>query len=351
MFKLARLGRPGQWILHHEELYHPSIDTRPNVRATKQSVVIQHLPFYAGRWVKDNHKNIGFELSWSGTGPPPDFEDDFFWKAKVRDILKKLEQVKEGSVEPQFSPDEVQALEAMEADEDHAFARFRAEPPVADPTPEEEAAFSKIQHVIFFIKAAMDELWNSGLAGKWVLHYEDLFLPQYDTWSRERYDDDNDDGDPPVMVEVDSHSRLRFDSRASITLPDFKDPDWWKQKLAELEAKSAEVEAGTLTKHHFNEHQLRRIQLLDLALENKKVFTQEPFEIIGANGTVANAVPVKAANTAVDHLSTLRQHVQPVEQRDSPRGRRQEQSASNSGGNTQTETANKYRPSAASKAT
>jgi hypothetical protein len=110
---IAALGRPGQWILHHEDLYHPYIDTRPQSRKSNEGIPI--------RGFTHNGVPISHELLWAGKGPQPDFEDLAYWEGKVEELGTKMKQVKDGLVHPQFTPEELLALESMERQEDHFF--------------------------------------------------------------------------------------------------------------------------------------------------------------------------------------------------------------------------------------
>lgn len=111
--ELALLGRPGQWILHHEELYDPDIDTRPKTRKRDEEISIRGFR-YKGNPVPN-------ELRWAGKGQPPDFEDLTYWERRVTDLVGKMLQVKDGQVQDKFTPEEVLVLESMERDEGHFF--------------------------------------------------------------------------------------------------------------------------------------------------------------------------------------------------------------------------------------
>ncbi|EPE04023.1 hypothetical protein F503_04871 [Ophiostoma piceae UAMH 11346] len=110
----------------------------------------------------------------------------------------------------------------------------------------------------------MEDLWENGLAGKWVLHGEGLYLPVYDT--RPRGDGDGEGDSRSGHVIVDSDLDLRFDTR-------FKPPPlnslgsvaYWEQKKAELRKKRDDVVAGRLVTHHFSKGELMRIELLERA--------------------------------------------------------------------------------------
>ncbi|OAA59196.1 hypothetical protein SPI_06398 [Niveomyces insectorum RCEF 264] len=272
LFSLARLGRPGQWILHNEELYHPTIDTRPQTRAAEKSIVVRDSHYKGDTRVTGDGILVDFKLTWAGNGPPPDFDDFHFWEYKLSDLRDKRRQVEEGRVEPRFTPDELQTLEALENDKDHAFAQFlkdrKEKPPVVVETEEEVAASRKLALARELVVSVMGLLWYDGLAGKWVLHCEHLYLPEYDTHFRERYKDE--DGDIfQENVLVDSFNGLRFDTRFGPP-PDFSDITYWERKRAELRKKEDEVEAGRLTAHNFTEAELMRIELLERAISEQR---------------------------------------------------------------------------------
>lgn len=76
LFELAGHGRPGPWILHHEEMYHLAIDTRPQTRNASEAVIIRDKTF------KERQRSvkaipITHEPTWGGDGQPPDSADNF----------------------------------------------------------------------------------------------------------------------------------------------------------------------------------------------------------------------------------------------------------------------------------
>lgn len=271
LLSLAKLGRPGQWILHREELYHPAIDTRPQTRATENRIVIRDSTL-TGATLFENEAVVDLELVWGWNGPSLDFDDDLFWESKGADLKDKLGQVKDGLVQPQFSPDELRTLEMLEADEDHAFAKFLKEqkerPPEATKTPEEVSAFQKLARAKDNVRCAIDDLWHSGLAGKWVLHHEALYNPMYDTRFRERQNDEDGDIFQETFTMLNG-GKLHFDKRLAPALapaPAFDDPAFWEAKQHELENKKADIVAGRLTVHHFSPGELMVIELLERAI-------------------------------------------------------------------------------------
>lgn len=107
----------------------------------------------------------------------------------------------------------------------------------------------------------MGFLWYAGLAGKWVLHCEGLYLPEYDT----RFRENTDEGSKHIVHDIilfGSDSGLHFDTRLG-PLPDFNDIGFWQDKRAELAKKDNEVAAGLLTTHNFTKGELMRIELLE----------------------------------------------------------------------------------------
>ncbi len=270
LFSFAKLGRPGQWVLHGEELYHHTIDTRPATRAAENSIAIRGTTHrrIRGDWVA-----FDFELTWAGTGPPPDFDDIDYWEGKYADLADKVRQVEQGLVHPRFTSRELRALQAMEADQDHAFAilakNAREKPPVAD-TAEPLAARKKLFEAQSMVVTVMEDLWYAGgLAGKWVLRNEDLYLPSYDTRFRAQEDGDDGDGDiRRACIVIEDDLGLCFDSRFRAP-PDFKSVSYWEAKRAELRAKRDDIAAGRLTTHRFSEGDLMRIELLERAILEK----------------------------------------------------------------------------------
>ncbi|ERS97619.1 hypothetical protein HMPREF1624_05790 [Sporothrix schenckii ATCC 58251] len=274
LFGLAKLGRPGQWILHSEEFYHPVIDTRPQTRAAEKCIVVRDEHFVGDRRIVGEALFANFELTWAGDGPTPDFDDSQFWEEKSKNLRETLRRAEKGDIEPQFNPDELRVLEAMEGDEGHAFAKYLTErleapPPAVIETEEEQQVSPRLGLAKQLVLDAFERLWYYGLPGKWVLHNEDLYLPEYDTRFRERYDEDEDGDDQDKdNVLIDSDSRLRFDTRFR-PLPDFSDVAFWEEKRAELRNKEDEITAGRLTTHNFTEGELLRIELLDRVLEEQ----------------------------------------------------------------------------------
>ncbi|KIH90685.1 hypothetical protein SPBR_00396 [Sporothrix brasiliensis 5110] len=306
LFDLAGLGRPGQWILHNEELYHPAIDTRPQTRAAEKSIVIRDATYKGDTRVLGDGVLVDYELTWAGNGPQPDFADFDYWENKRSDLRDKRRQVKEGLVQPRFTPDELRTLESMEGDEDHAFtiyARERRENPSVVKTAESFAALQKLAETQQMVISLMDDLWDCGLAGKWVLHYEDLYLPVYDTRFRERDKDEDRDTLPGHIVinnVIDDFNDLRFDSRFR-SPPDFGNIAYWEEKRAELRKKRDDVEAGKLVTHHFSEGELMRIELLERAIleqrerERDRLFSSTDQKTKGVaawlNGDTEGAMP------------------------------------------------------------
>ncbi|ERS97235.1 hypothetical protein HMPREF1624_06566 [Sporothrix schenckii ATCC 58251] len=273
LFLLAILGRPGQWILHNEDLYHPAIDTRPDTRAHQTSIVIRDATYDGSTlFLGDGELAIDFELTWAGSLPAPDFADLPFWETKFKELTGKLNEAKEGLVQPRFTPEELHTLELLKADTSHAFAVFAREakvnPPVKD-TPESRAR----EKSLFVLRSRcvnqLESLWDHGLAGKWVVHGEDLYVPKYDTHFRER-DADGEDGAGAGYVLIDSDLDLRFDTRFKPPLlDDLETVAYWEQKLAELRSTYEDVRAGRLTAHHFSKGERMRIALLDRAIDEE----------------------------------------------------------------------------------
>ncbi|KIH90594.1 hypothetical protein SPBR_00443 [Sporothrix brasiliensis 5110] len=273
LFLLAKLGRPGQWILHNEDLYHPAIDTRPDTRAHQTSIVIRDATYDGSTlFLGDGELLINFELTWPGSLPTPDFADLPFWETKFKELTGKLIEAEEGLVQPRFTPEELHTLELLEADTSHAFAVFareaKANPPVKD-TPESRARAKSLFLLQSRCVNQLESLWDHGLAGKWVVHGEDLYVPKYDTHFRER-DADGEDGAGTGYVLIDSDLDLRLDTRFKpAPLDDLETVAYWEQKLAALGNTYEDVRAGRLTAHHFSKGERMRIALLDRAIDEE----------------------------------------------------------------------------------
>ncbi|OAA68276.1 hypothetical protein SPI_00471 [Niveomyces insectorum RCEF 264] len=272
LFSLAKLGRAGQWILHNEELYHPAIDTRPQTRETEKKIIIRDSTYRGNTRVLGDGLLVDYELTWAGQEPQPDFAAFDYWESKLEDLCEKTRQVEEGRVQPLFTAEELQTLESLEADEDHAFAKYMKEqketPPVVK-TAESRAAERKLSEARQMVVTVLDDLWDCGLAGKWVLHCEDLYLPAYDTRFRERdedEDEDEDGGGRPRQIVVDSFNDLRYDSRFKAP-PDFSNITYWEEKRAELRKKRDYIRAGRQRKHNFSKGELMRIKLLEHSIQ------------------------------------------------------------------------------------
>ncbi|EPE02235.1 hypothetical protein F503_01673 [Ophiostoma piceae UAMH 11346] len=306
LFSLARLGRPGQWILHQEELYHPIIDTRPQTRAAEKSIVIRDSTYKGDARVMGDAILADFELNWAGHGPPPDFDDFHFWEHTLADLRNKRRQVNEGLVEPRFSHDELCTLEAMEDDQDHAFATYarerRENPPVVE-TPEAWATKVKLATARQLVVTVMEDLWDDGLVGKWILHCEDLYLPKYDTRFREREENEDEDA-LRGRIAVDTFSGLCFDSR-SRPPPDFSNITYWEEKRVELRKKKDGVEAGRLVAHHFSKGELMRIELLERAILEQREREQDGHS--GNTDQKANGVAAWLDGNTEEAIPTSRQ--------------------------------------------
>ncbi|KAK3366389.1 hypothetical protein B0H63DRAFT_89486 [Podospora didyma] len=254
---IAELGRPGQWILHHEELYHPNIDTRPQSRKSYKGVPIRG--FTTLNMVPTNE-----EYFWAGKGPPPDFEDHLYWMRKQKELSAKRDQIKNGQVHPQFTQEELSALESMERDEAHFFCmseRLKREKAHVRPlTPPSQEAAEKLKLARSLVWCELTNLWELGLPGKWVLHHEDIYLSKYDT---RRRDDDETVPIPPIAANEGFEKTgfgLRYDG--DWPLPDFNDLAYWEAKLQKLKTKTQEVEGG-IVEHKFTPEDLMRLALLE----------------------------------------------------------------------------------------
>lgn len=142
--------------MHNEDIYHPWSDTRPGSRNPKNEVTISD-----DIMIKD--------MVWAGNGPVPNLEDNAFWDKKISDLDENIKQVKAGCVHPQFTPDELRTLEALEQQPEHLFffAVLRR-----------RRRTRTNKNVVFNIMFSLAAL---GRPGQWILHHEDLYHPCIDT--------------------------------------------------------------------------------------------------------------------------------------------------------------------------
>jgi hypothetical protein len=266
--ELALLGRPGQWILHHEELYDPEIDTRPQTRKPDEEIHIRGF-IYKG-------KQLDNELLWAGKEQPPDFEDLIYWERKADELVKKVQQVKDGQVQDQFTPEEALVLESMERDEDHLFCEAekrrreegeerRDEEEDEEITPSSRAAAERLKTARMWVWAELVNIADEDLPGMWVLRHQDIYLPEHHIY---RHDQENTMAIPPIRIWArlglgDATFGLRYDG--DWPPPDFDDIAYWESKLEELRAEKEEVKAGRV-KHEFTK--LEQLQLLDSERES-----------------------------------------------------------------------------------
>ncbi|OAA68217.1 hypothetical protein SPI_00412 [Niveomyces insectorum RCEF 264] len=278
LFDLAKRGRPYHQILLDEDVYHPAIDPRVATRNAEKSVRIQDAVFTGrAQWVGDGDLVIRYELFWDGNGPQPNFADDDYWIAKADDLRAKRREVehaeKEG-IEPVFSADERQALEALEAQENHLFAQFararKANPAVVQETAEARAAAKERKDAIVRVQDELWALWDRGLAGQWILHQErDVYMPRRDTRPHERKhnNDDDDDDNPDGRTVLHWPERLCYDGDRPLAE---LDTAYWQAKAAELRKRrdrlDAEADAGRAPTHGFTEGEQMRIRLLEAEL-------------------------------------------------------------------------------------
>ncbi|CAK7265011.1 hypothetical protein SEPCBS119000_001293 [Sporothrix epigloea] len=281
LFGLAARGRPGQWVLHNCNFHHPSIDTRPAMRAadegTQTSFVIRDATFDGSLRLLGGLVMATYELVWAGKRPGPDLEDPAFWKAEAEALIKQLIEVRKGRVKPCFTPAEEQTLEQLESVPDHAFAMF-AERAKSNPIVVETPELLEQRKLLFISQHAvvgkMVALWEHSLAGKWALHcFDDLYVSAYDTHFREvDTDGQGSDGqdDTASYIIIDSDLDLRFDTRFKAAPHDaLRTVAYWEQKKAELSKIYDDVMAGRLKKHHFSAGERMRIRLLEQAIEQK----------------------------------------------------------------------------------
>ncbi|KAM7214436.1 hypothetical protein V8F06_010193 [Rhypophila decipiens] len=229
--ELALLGRPGHWILHHEELYDPDIDTRPQTRKPDEEIYIRGLRY--------RENPIPNKLIWAGKGEPPDFEDLIYWECKVDELLAKVREVKDGKVQAQFTAEEVSLLESMEHQEDHFFwaaekkrreeeeeeeGKRRSDEEI---TPSSRAAAERLRDARMWVFSQLVVISSHGLPGMWVLRHQDIYLPEHSVCRphEETTTEETTIAIPSIRILErlgfgDSSFRLRYDGDSP---PDFND--------------------------------------------------------------------------------------------------------------------------------
>ncbi|CAK7271765.1 hypothetical protein SEPCBS119000_004774 [Sporothrix epigloea] len=108
LVRLAWLERPGLWVLHHEDLYCRTIDTRPHTRNPDKDIPLNFSGLIRGTF-------------WAGKGPVPDFNDIAFWETKAKHLEEKIKDVEAGRVQPQFTAEDLKTLESLEQKPGHFF--------------------------------------------------------------------------------------------------------------------------------------------------------------------------------------------------------------------------------------
>ncbi|CAK7235805.1 hypothetical protein SBRCBS47491_009419 [Sporothrix bragantina] len=316
LFQLAKFGRPGQWILHNEMLYHPLIDTRPQSRRTEY-VTVLHDAVFNGQtgYMVTAEPEAPLELFCDGNSSPPDLEDALYWEYLCKDLSDKLSAVERGQVQPHFTTSELQTIVTLESNSQHLFsiyARERGEHPrkfqVAR-TPEQHEAEKQLWMAKDRVVTEMETLWESGLAGKWVLHHQEIYLTAYDTHCRDN-DADEDDAnlfnvlanDNTIvqgkdiasngpLFEDSGFGHMYWDSHFQ-PRPDFDDISYWEKKRAHLKALARDIVSGRLMTHNFSKSELMRISMLERTLEYKTaaMFMDEDDGEQGHVGGAANQV-------------------------------------------------------------
>ncbi|OAA57005.1 hypothetical protein SPI_07386 [Niveomyces insectorum RCEF 264] len=240
---LARLGRAGQWILHHEDLYHPQLDTRPHSRNHDKEVRLYTLypPDRSGLLSRPPLLRRDYGLVWDGREPAPDFQDPTFWERKRKELKEKMEDVKAGRVQPGFTPEEEQRLESLE--------RKRSE----------EQRQTKLAGAISDVYGRLRELMELGRAGQWILHHEDLYHPELDTRPHSRSLDE----EVPIRSVITSTGIPYMDLvwAGKGPVPDFEDASFWEGKCKELKDKVDQVKAG-FVQPHFSPDEEQKLESL-----------------------------------------------------------------------------------------
>ncbi|CAK7246183.1 MAG: hypothetical protein STHCBS139747_007806 [Sporothrix thermara] len=280
LIELAELGRPGQWILHTEAFYHPDIDTRPLARKSRNNQCII-IPGITSRKL-----TAGVELRWDGKGssrPDMDMDDDEFWSDAVRRLSDKMVQVREGRVHPSFSPAELRELVALEGQKGHYFAKCRRE---AEQEPgskqqgssDKEAVARALAVARSHVRGRLVDLWNTGLAGRWVLHGLAICAAGYSTRypSREAVIDaahesvgkDAENADNivcsirPIKGKLSPGTFDLYYRGAAIPPAELDCADYWLALGRTLDKKLEDVYKGRI-RHEFTTRELRMLELAD----------------------------------------------------------------------------------------
>ncbi|CAK7207599.1 hypothetical protein SEUCBS139899_010409, partial [Sporothrix eucalyptigena] len=303
LFQLAQGGRMGQWVLHNQDLYHPDIDTKPQTRA-RTPIIIRDDVFTGDMAVMGiSEVYAAFQLYWGGPGPRPETDDFIYWETTCKLLSDKLYEVKQGNIQPQFSPEEEMVLTSLESNPMHAFAVFAkdrinnsspAKPKVNAPeafdtreSPEMAEAKKQLWIAKHRVIPAMEELWGAGLPGMWVLHNDDVYLTAYDTHLRE-HDNDINETDKPlpdaksdpedgngrrhILLDDEDLGPLCGDPRNQ-PRPDFNAASYWDEKRRFFKEKADDIAAGRLKEHNFTDGQMMRIELLKRDLEHHRAST------------------------------------------------------------------------------
>ncbi|CAK7208865.1 hypothetical protein SCUCBS95973_000256 [Sporothrix curviconia] len=306
LMNLALHGRPGQWILHQQGIFHPCIDTRAHTR-DPASVIPFTGPLFDDDYemtLLHHDKPFPSVLMWGGPGPCPDPKNRslHFWEKTYYHLLYRLEDVKLGCVAPQFTEAEEAALQAMEREEGHIFAiaaaKQRANPvdfaAANKLTPEEIIAKRELAKKIASghncVYVMLLNLWNAGLDGRWVLHHEPLYLLPHDTRMRLREYLAEDDGyghsesHPHRKIITTDYEALCFDGtvpgmnneppRFMDALPDFDNPDFWMAEARRLDDLVFAVYDGKV-KHRFTDGEIFHIRLVEQQVRYHDIAVKE----------------------------------------------------------------------------
>lgn len=87
---LADLDLPGWWILYGQEIYTRDVDIRRHESFGYPGIQIPQMPIY-----------------YDGEFPAPDFLDINYWEKKESYLRDMVQKIRDGLIEPKFSPREL----------------------------------------------------------------------------------------------------------------------------------------------------------------------------------------------------------------------------------------------------
>ncbi|CAK7211128.1 hypothetical protein SEUCBS140593_001062 [Sporothrix eucalyptigena] len=265
LIELAERHRPGQWILHIEDFYHPDIDTRPQTRLGNRGIAISG--------TTSPKLTAGVELRWAGRGPQPDLDDGEFWDDAAERLSQKVQQVRDGNVHPAFTAAETRVLEDLENQEDHYFHECLIK--VKHLAPEREAEARVHADARRRVRELLIQLWKTGLPGQWILHNLDVFASEYSTHHASQnavgVDCEPDDNGGmvcpvhPIMGESYPGTFGLYYRGAARPPAELGSADYWLKLASVLDKKHKDVQRGRIVEHRFTSQELQMLELADRA--------------------------------------------------------------------------------------